>query len=134
MTAMAGPRVPIRKQGNMSTAPMKGSTKIWNGAIVVMDSGLAVPGKTATGLTVLGIATDTVDNVGADGAAKITAERGCFKVANSTSTDAITAADVTKDCYLVDDQTVAKTNGSSTRSVAGKVIDVDSDGVWVALG
>ncbi|MCO5083076.1 MAG: hypothetical protein M9955_15645 [Rhizobiaceae bacterium] len=134
MTALSGPRVPTRKEGNRSTAPMKGSTKIWNGAIVVMDSGLAVPGKTATGLVVLGIATDTVDNTGGDGAAKVTAERGCFKFANSTSTDAIAGSEIGKDCYLVDDQTVAKTNGSSTRSVAGKVIDVDSDGVWVALG
>ncbi|MCO5083391.1 MAG: hypothetical protein M9955_17255 [Rhizobiaceae bacterium] len=134
MTALSGPRVPTRREGNKSSPPMKGSTKIWNGAIVVMDSGLAVPGKTATGLVTLGIATDTVDNTGGDGAAKITVERGTFKFANSASGDAIAGADIGKDCYVVDDQTVAKTNGSSTRSIAGKVIDVDSDGVWVALG
>ena len=29
------------------------------------------------------------------------------------------------------DQTVAKTNGGNTRSRAGKVFDVDADGVWV---
>jgi hypothetical protein len=34
---------------------------------------------------------------------------------------------------VVDDQTVAKTNGSSTRSVAGIVRQVDSDGVWVEI-
>ena len=33
--------------------------------------------------------------------------------------------------HLVDDQTVAKTNGGSTRSVAGICRGVDSDGVWV---
>jgi hypothetical protein len=32
---------------------------------------------------------------------------------------------------VVDDQTVAKTNGSSSRSVAGIIRDVDADGVWV---
>ena len=53
----------------------------------------------------------------------------CF--GNSTSTDAITLADVGSDCYIVDDQTVAKTNGSGTRSRAGRVFDVDSEGVWV---
>ena len=35
------------------------------------------------------------------------------------------------DCYIVDDQTVAKTNGGATRCVAGKVWDVDAEGVWV---
>ena len=38
------------------------------------------------------------------------------------------------DCYIVDDQTVAKTNGTNTRSVAGKIIAVDADGVWVKIG
>lgn len=133
--SMSGPRVPARREGNKSTPPMKGSTKIWNGALVVMDTGLAVPGKAATGLVTLGIATETVDNTnGGDGDVKVTVERGCFKFFNSTSTDAIAAADIGKDCYVVDDQTVAKTNGTNTRSVAGKVVDVDSDGVWVQVG
>ena len=48
--------------------------------------------------------------------------------------DAIVRADVGADCYIVDDQTVAKTNGSNTRSVAGKIIAVDADGVWVKIG
>ncbi|MEZ5782078.1 MAG: hypothetical protein R3D70_10680 [Rhizobiaceae bacterium] len=133
MTAQSGPRVPTRKEGNKSSPPMKGATKIWNGAIVVMESGLAIPGKVGTGLTTLGIATATVDNIGGDGAAAVTVERGTFKFFNYGS-DAVTAAEIGKNCYVFDDQTVAKTDGSSARSVAGKVIDVDSDGVWVALG
>ena len=36
--------------------------------------------------------------------------------------------------FLVDDNTVALTNGGGTRSVAGVVWQVDSDGVWVELG
>ena len=59
--------------------------------------------------------------------------RGCFRFANSASADAIALADVGADCYIVDDQTVALTNGSSTRSVAGKIHDVDSSGVWVDM-
>ena len=51
--------------------------------------------------------------------------------ANSAATDAITLADIGKDCFIVDDQTVAKTDGSGTRSRAGRVFDVDADGVWV---
>lgn len=45
--------------------------------------------------------------------------------------DAIALADIGSDCYIVDDQTVAKTSGSATRSVAGKIFDVDAAGVWV---
>ena len=53
----------------------------------------------------------------------------CF--ANSAAADAITLADIGADCYIVDDQTVAKTSATNTRSVAGKVFDVDAEGVWV---
>jgi hypothetical protein len=31
----------------------------------------------------------------------------------------------------VDDETVAATNGGSTRSAAGTVVGIDDDGVWV---
>ncbi|MFB0515162.1 MAG: hypothetical protein ACETWG_00985, partial [Candidatus Neomarinimicrobiota bacterium] len=36
--------------------------------------------------------------------------------------------------YIVDDQTVAKTDGTGTRSPAGFIEDVDSNGVWVLVG
>lgn len=134
MTALSAARRVEEKEDVFSTAPVKGSTTIFQGGIVVMESGLAVPGKTATGLTTIGIATATVANAGADGAAKVTAKRGTYKFGNSASGDAIAAADIGKDCYVVDDQTVAKTSGTNTRSVAGKVIDADADGVWVRLG
>ena len=62
------------------------------------------------------------------GAVNGTAEAGTFAFANSASGDLIARADIGNDCYIVDDQTVAKTNGSSTRSIAGKVYDVDADG------
>lgn len=44
---------------------------------------------------------------------------------NSASTDLIAAAQVGSDCYLVDDQTVAKTSATSTRSIAGRVWALD---------
>lgn len=46
--------------------------------------------------------------------------------ANSASTDTIVAATIGSDCYLVDDQTVAKTSNSSARSIAGRVWAIDS--------
>ena len=54
-----------------------------------------------------------------------------FHFANSAAADAIAIGDIGAVCFAVDDQTVAKTNGSSTRSPAGIVEDVDATGVWV---
>lgn len=133
MTTLSQPRSIIETEGKFSRAPVKAATTIFQGGIVVMENGLAVPGKTAVGLTVIGIAESGVVNSGADGAASVDTRRGTFKFVNLAA-DPILAGDIGKDCYLVDDQTVAKTNGSSTRSVAGKIFAVQSDGVFVRLG
>ena len=120
---------------DLVTLPVKASTKIYQGALVVMNSsGVALGGTTATGHIAVGRAETTVDNSsGSDGTLNITVRQGVFKFNNSTSTDAIAAAQIGTDCYIVDDNTVAKTNGTSTRSRAGKVIRVDSDGVYVQI-
>ena len=61
--------------------------------------------------------------------------KGVFPYKNSSAGDAITRADIGKQCYLVDDETVAKTaavvEDNPTRGVAGIVDDITSDGVWV---
>jgi archaellum component FlaG (FlaF/FlaG flagellin family) len=115
---------------------MKASTTILKGTIVVLDStGYAKGPSAATTLITAGRAAETVDNsAGASGDLKIRVEPGQFRYNNSASTDAIGVTEVGKDCYLVDNQTVAKTDASGTRSRAGKVMDVDTDGVWVLLG
>lgn len=134
MTALSQARQPIEIEGKTGTAPVKGATTIWQGALVVADSALAVPGKTATGLIVLGVAEETARNAGADGAAKVKFRRGTFDFSNSASTDEITAGDIGKDAYIVDDQTVAKTSGSSTRSVAGKIMHIEGGRIFVRVG
>jgi hypothetical protein len=57
-----------------------------------------------------------------------------FRWENSANADLITQAEVGTDCYIVDDQTVAKTSATNTRSKAGRVVSVDDAGVWVATG
>lgn len=114
--------------------PVKGATKIHAGGIVCIDTAnsYATKGAVSTTLKSVGVAQEQADNAGgADGAINVKVRRGCFRFANSSAGDQITLADVNSDCYLVDDQTVAKTNGTNTRSVAGKVRDVDAAGVWV---
>ena len=65
---------------------------------------------------------------------KFGSEAGVFRFENSSAGDAITRAEIGDDCYIVDDQTVAKTDGTDTRSLADKVDDVDANGVWVKVG
>ena len=43
-------------------------------------------------------------------------------------------ADIGGDCFIADDQTVAKTNGGNTRPLAGKVVGLDGGNVWVRVG
>lgn len=113
----------------------KGSTKAWFGALMVLNAGYAAPGTTATGLVAVGRCRKTSDNTsGADGDVYVQVEAGTFKWNNSAAGDAIAQADVGKQCYVVDDNTVAKTDGTGTRSVAGIIQAVDSDGVWVQSG
>jgi len=112
--------------------PVAAAEKIFAGSIVVKNAtGYAEPGTTALAKVTLGRAKTTVDNsAGADGDVTIEVERGTFRFASDGS---ITIAEVGTTCYLVDDQTVAKTDGVGTRSAAGTVFDVDALGVWVTI-
>jgi hypothetical protein len=113
--------------------PVAATTKIYGGAIVCINAtGFAVPGSTATTLTYVGRAEDTVDNLaGVDGAKTVTVRRQkAFKWSNLAA-DLITQADLYKTAYVVDDETVAKGSGGNTRSVAGRIVGIDPDGVWI---
>ncbi|MBI2392810.1 MAG: hypothetical protein HYV09_24710 [Deltaproteobacteria bacterium] len=115
--------------------PMKANARIYLGAIAVLNAGYVAPGTSAKDLVALGIAEETIDNTGgADGARFAPVRQGAFKLANSLGPDAITQADVGKDCFIVDDQTVARTDGGGARSRAGKVVQLEPDGVFVQLG
>lgn len=113
--------------------PMAAAKKVWQGSIVALDAaGNVVPGATATTLHGAAVAQETVDNLsGAAGDRAVSVRRGTYQFDSATAGDAITRADIGNPCYIVDDQTVAKTNGSNTRSVAGVIRDVDAKGVWV---
>ena len=133
MTALTQDRNTLRRDGVQTELPVAAGARIYGGALVAINAaGFAVPGSTATGLIGAGVAEQRADNTGAAaGAIRVRLNRLPHCFGNSDSADAITLADVGSDCYIVDDQTVAKTNGSGTRSRAGRVFDVDGEGVWV---
>lgn len=136
MAAATQDRNTKARDGKDFEFPVKGATKIFAGTIVCIDTAdtYAKKGAVSTTLKTVGRAKELADNsAGADAAINVKVERGCFQFNNSAAGDLITRAEIGTDCYIVDDNTVAKTNGTNTRSVAGKVRDVDAAGVWVEI-
>lgn len=133
MAALTQARNTPAREGTILGFPVKAATTIHQGSLVVIDAGYLAPGRVATTLIAVGRAEETVTAVAA-GDAMCSVAQGTFKFANSAAGDLIAQADVGANCYIVDDQTVAKTSGTNTRSVAGKVVAVDADGVWVKVG
>lgn len=133
MTALIADRNTPMKDGFLIAVPVAAAKKILAGSLVAANAtGFATPGAVAATLTYLGRAEESKDNTaGADGAVTVLVRRKmAFKFANHAA-DAVTQASLGKPCYIVDDQTVALTNGVNTRSAAGIVIGVEADGVWV---
>ena len=135
MAALTAERDTKRRAGDRLSVPMA-ATKVFAGSLVCVSTatGFATKGAVATTLVALGVATETVDNsAGAAGDKRVEIDRdGWFKFANSAAADLIARDDIGKDCYVVDDQTVALTDGAASRSKAGKIRDVDADGgVWI---
>lgn len=119
------------KNAEIVLVPLAAAVKVYAGALVVANAaGYGAPGSTATGLTYIGRAEENVDNTGgAAGAASVPVRRrNAFKWANDGS---ITQAHFMKTAYIVDDQTVAATDGTGSRSAAGRIVGIEADGVWV---
>jgi hypothetical protein len=133
--ALTGDRNTAERSGVDLSLPVAAATKIWAGALVVLAAGYAKGGVNGVGLIAVGRAEEQVDNnAGADGELTVRVKRGVFRYANSGGGDAIAAAQIGSVCYIVDDQTVAKTSDTGARSRAGRVVDVDAQGVWVEVG
>lgn len=128
--SLTAARNTLRREGRTFDFPRAASVTCFPGAIGCLNaSGLATPGAAATTLRAVGrVLRQYTDDAGT---VRVEMERGVFKYANSAAGDAITNAAYGLNVFIVNDQTVALTNGSSTRSVAGICRGVDADGVWV---
>jgi hypothetical protein len=108
--------------------PMAATTLIYAGTMVAADaSGNAVGGSASTALKLAGRAEAHVDNSsGGAGALTINVKPGVFAFVNSAAgVDLIAAANVFSYCYVVDNQTVALTDGGGTRPIAGLIFPFD---------
>ena len=102
--------------------------EIYAGSLVGQNSaGNAVAAADTANLVVLGRAENS-----AVAGEKVVAKKGCFLFENGEGSEALSVADIGKDCYIVDDQTVGKIGGTN-KIKAGKVIDVTADGVAVLI-
>jgi hypothetical protein len=135
MTALTQDRNTPYRTGESFRDPVAASVTIFAGSLVCLDaSGNAVPGATATTLIARGRAEEQVDNAsGSAGDKTVNVRPGVFRFANHGG-DAIDRADIGGTAWIVDDKTVAATDGSSSRSAAGVIVDLDADGVWVRVG
>lgn len=133
MVALTTERNTRLRIGDLRVEPVAATVKIWNGSLIMRNAaGFLTKGATATGCVGVGRAEKTVDNTGAAGAATVEYRVGVFLFANSAAADLITIADIGRACFIVDDQTVARTDGTGTRSRAGIVDGIEpSGGVWV---
>jgi len=139
MTALsANSKTIVEKEsgfGQLHEYPATDSTTYYKGGIVAISgsTGKLVKGSTATGLVAVGVCVESV-TTGTSTTETIQARSGIFgPFANSASADAIADDDIGKTCYIVDDATVALTDGSSSRSAAGTVYKVETAGVYVAI-
>lgn len=134
MTALAKDRDTLERNGSTLSLPVAASVTCFAGGIAARDgNGRATPGAVATTLLGVGRFAETVTNGSTAGAVSVKIEKGIFRFANSASTDEVKTANIGASCYIVDDQTVALTADSASRSIAGKIFDVDAQGVWVDM-
>lgn len=136
MGALSADRNTPRRDDVLFVYPMEAATKCFAGGLAALNAaGNAVPASANIALKVVGRFEAAVDNsAGLAGDKRVEVRRGLFQFGNSAGGDEITLADVGKPCFVVDDQTVAKTSASGTRPAAGMILDVDAQGVWVGLG
>ncbi|MFZ0888153.1 MAG: hypothetical protein WA005_06855 [Candidatus Binataceae bacterium] len=147
MAALTGNRNTSRREDLRQVYPLADNVIVYLGSIVCLDAnGNANPGKTATGLKCVGVALRAYTPNGPDiigkaadntqpghaaGAVLVEVERTAAAFDNS-ATDPVGAPNIGTPCFVVDDHTVSATDGSSSQSVAGRVVSIDSDGsVWV---
>lgn len=117
-------------------ALLAAATTIPAGVLVATNAaGELINAADAAGSTVQGRAPKRMANAGAAAKIKPAAyvEAGVFKF-GTTGANAITAADVGKNCFVLDNQTVVRTAGTVNGIVAGVVDSMDPDGdVWVKV-
>ena len=147
MTALSTPRTTNKMDNGPSPSSLsiglKASATVYVGALAAVDAtGYVVSGTAmaTTGLRAVGVVAlqegavpvaAITDATGVAGSTVVNIVRGCFKFDNDGSID---QTYVLSPAYIIDDHTVAATDGAGSYSCAGTIMKVDSDGVYVMVG
>lgn len=126
--------------GQPLSLPVASGAVIYRGSIVCLNAnGYAVPGQLLgssplNSLSTVGIARADVDNTnGSDGTLSVPVIVGVARLQNDSG-DPIAQSGATKIAYVKNEYTVSATDGGATQAIAGLVVRVDSDAVWISLG
>ncbi len=132
--------------GGLLSAGVAAGAACLQGGLAILASGFARPGRAGQGADAAaqannaatyraaGVFQQSVNGGAADGAVRVDIQEGRWLMRNGAGGDALTVADRGRRCFVIDDNTVGKTNPNNTRCVAGVVIDVDDTGVMVDIG
>ena len=127
------------RDGELMPIPLLAAAVILQGTFAVVDGtghGIASDDVGGADQICLGIWDHSAENTGANGDLLGLVHRNKqFLVRNST-VDPVTQADFGIQVYVEDNQTIAKTDGTATRSLAGRFMGFDTqfdDCVWVEI-
>lgn len=151
MTALAAPATLTGNKGIVTSTfgrPTKASKTFWGGALVCLDAGrFSVPAVSTAGGRCAGVVDlddkESFVSSAVDGADNVKLRTGIFPFKIGATVDALLKADELSDVFVLDDQTVGKTDGGVGRPVAGQLWLVgDADGApnatgavaWVSVG
>jgi hypothetical protein len=126
---------PAEREDYLFSHPVAAAQRIYQGALVgsTLIANVANARAYAANDVVLGVSQQSVDNTtGANGARTLLVKRGCFKFPQNGTT--ITDTQLGLYAKPFDDQSVVL-DGTGVISAAscGRIVAVDSDGVWIEL-
>lgn len=136
MTALAtGKQFAELSDPEFMEVPQKGSTVIYKGATVMLDtSGYGHPAGASTTAVCIGVyddpreALDRSDSTGlSDGVKKITVKAGVFARKNDTGSPVLATTQPGTMLFAVDDQTVSLSDGGGTRVPCGRLYKYDAN-------
>ncbi|MCF6246913.1 MAG: hypothetical protein L3J69_06075 [Desulfobacula sp.] len=124
-----------KRTGEILEPGVAASTLIEAGHMGAKNAGgFAVPASDTVGLIVLGRVENTVDNTGgANGDERVKILRKNAFAFKNSGTNPLSIADIGTNAYVEDSETVTNAAGATNDIVAGKILDVDSEGVWVEI-
>lgn len=130
----ADKNTPSKEGGRLQSVPLLANAIVFKGGFVslVVASGFAQAAGDDAGTIFVGVAEDNVDNTGgANGDKSVQVDMGSVRRVVSVG---LAQADLLKDAYLLDDQSVALIGGVSNNIVMGRITEfISATEVYVKL-